>query len=128
MQKKTILVDFDGTLNSYKTKFDFSRPAYLPDPPNPGAIGWLRRLLVTQYEPVIFTTRALVRNTGQVNPEVVEAIKDWLLKYGLEPHAVEAVQVTCIKIPCSLIVDDNCWRFEGRFPTPEELLKLTRKQ
>lgn len=129
MQKKVILVDFDGTLNSYRSGFDASRPEHLPDAPNPGAIGWLRRLITTrQYEPVIFTTRALIRQTGQVNPVVVEAIRDWLLKHGLEREAAHSVQVTCIKLPCSLMVDDNAFRYEGKFPTPEELLKLTGKQ
>jgi hypothetical protein len=128
MEKKTILVDFDGTLNSYRSGFDAGRPHYLPDAPNPGAIGWLRRLMVTQYKPVIFTTRALLRQTGQVNVEVVEAIRDWLYTHGLEKPAADAIEVTCIKIPCSLIVDDNAWRFEGKWPTPEELVKLTRKQ
>jgi len=127
-RKKVVLVDFDGTLNSYKSGFDGKRPQHLPDSPNPGAIGWLRRVYATSvYEPVIFTTRVLNQATGEDDPFVVEAIRDWLINYGLEKMVVHNLRITAKKVPCSLLVDDRAFRYEGKFPDPAEMTKLTSR-
>lgn len=129
--KKIVLVDFDGTLNSYHTGFEPKHPEHLPDGPNPGAIAWLRSLIASQtVEPVIFSTRLLHEESsddsvGRVNHAVETAIRKWLAEHGLDDASALSLRMTCVKIKCSLIVDDHCYRYEGRFPPLTELNKLT---
>lgn len=132
-RRKIVLIDFDGTLNSYKTKFDRNRPELLPDPPLPGAIAFMRRMCASGvYQPVIFTTRVAMEDDLEPggaafrdSPTVQRAIRAWLIEYGLEPVAAQSVRVTCHKVPCSLIIDDNAFRFEGKYPSPTEMDALT---
>lgn len=128
-RRKVVLIDFDGTLNSYKSRFDRDRPEMLPDPPLPGAIAFLRRMCASgAYEPVIFTTRAVMEDDLQPgggaykdNPLVQREIKAWLVAHGLEPVAAQSIRITGAKLPCALIIDDRAFRFEGSYPTPKEM-------
>lgn len=126
MTKKVVLVDFDGTLNSYRSGFEPNAPEHLPDGPNPGAIAWLRRVVASgQYEPVIFTTRVYDERTDDDREIVKSSIRGWLVRHGLEQVVATSIQITSRKIKCSLIVDDNAWRFEGTWPSPAEMSLLT---
>lgn len=126
MAKKTILIDFDKTLNSYTSGWK-GDPWNLPDPPVPGAVAFIRRMIASSsYDPVIFTTRALNKRTMDVEPRVEKAIRAWFVKHGLEPGAAATLRTTCHKIPCSLIIDDKAFRFEGKYPTTEQLGELTK--
>ncbi len=132
-RRKVVLIDFDGTLNSYKTGFVPDRPDLLPDPPNSGAITFLRLLMASpKYEPVIFTSRAL--ETSDFMPgggsyvdsqRVVRAIRDWLVEHGLSALSAQSIRITAAKLPNSLIIDDNGFRFEGKWPDVHEMDKLT---
>jgi hypothetical protein len=126
MDKKRVLVDFDGTINSYRTPFDHERPWHLPDPPVPGAIAWLRRVFASGvYEPVIFTTRVYSAEVDGDDVRVASEIRDWLGRHGLERVVADQMVVTSRKLPCALIVDDNAFRFEGVYPTPHQMAELT---
>lgn len=134
--RKRILIDFDGTLNSYKTGFLPHQPGMLPDPPNPGAITFLRQLVTNpKYEPVIFTARALEASDmmpgggSYVDSQVVvRAIRDWLIEHGLSAVAAQSIRITAAKLPNSLIIDDRGFRFEGKWPSTVEMDALTAEK
>lgn len=113
---KIVYVDFDGVINSYKTKFDTANPSNLPDPPVPGAIEWLSRA-VERFHVVIFTCRML-------QPESEAAIHNWLFKHGMPNNLVDRLAFSCTKRGAEVYIDDRAWRFEGTFPTLDELETL----
>ena len=95
MFKKTILVDLDGVLNTYTGKFDEN---FIP-PIKEGA-----RELITDlsenYKIVIFTTR----NSFLASK--------WIVENGLGEYVEN---VTNVKEPAYLIVDDRCINFDGDY-------------
>lgn len=82
----------------------------MPDPPVPGAIEWLEEMAKT-FEVLIFTTR------GQY-PEARMAIRDWLAEHG---YRGPLLTVTHEKPAALVYLDDRAIRFEGVFPTKEEI-------
>jgi hypothetical protein len=103
-----IAVDFDGVINSYVSRWTGATD--LPDPPVPGAIEWLAEM-VRSFEVIIFTTR------GQY-PEAEAAIHAWLQKHGYCGCLPEVTN----KKPAALVyLDDRAIRFEGAFPSKEEI-------
>lgn len=104
---RTIAVDFDGVINSYKTRVGLNRQNYLPDPPVEGALNWVLTTL-TKFNIIIFTCRA-------VFPEGVVAVKEWLKKWGFPE-----LEVTGEKPIAHLYVDDRGYQFQGdNFPSLE---------
>ena len=93
--KKTILFDLDGVLNIYDGKYD---PNYIP-PIKEGAYELIKELS-QNYKIIIFT----VRNT-------LIASK-WLIENGLDKYVEN---VTNIKEPAYLIIDDRCINFKGDY-------------
>lgn len=106
---RTIAVDFDGVLHSYTS--GWKGPADIPDPPVPGAIEWLNKIS-PHFEVVIFTTR------GE-SIYAKNAIRQYLYDYGWT--AAKGATVTNTKIPAIIYIDDRGWRFEGEFPSKEEI-------
>lgn len=95
MFKKTILFDLDGVLNTYKGVYDKD---FIP-PINRGA----RELIIElseNYKIVIFTTR----NSFMASK--------WILENGLGDYVEN---VTNVKEPAYLIVDDRCINFDGDY-------------
>lgn len=111
---KNIFVDFDGVLNSYQTPF--TTPTHLPDPPIPGAIEWLEEL-VKNFHVTIYTTRML-QGVAQA------ALVDWFLRNGLPMHTIDKMSFSCVKGGADVYIDDRAYRFEGVYPTVEELKTL----
>lgn len=103
-----IAVDFDGVVNSYVS--GWTGPTDLPDPPVSGAIEWLEEM-AKSFEVVIFTTR------GQY-PEAIMAIRNWLAEHG---YCGPLLAVTHKKPAALVYLDDRAIRFEGVFPTKEEI-------
>lgn len=103
-----IAVDFDGVLNSYVS--GWTGATSLPDPPIPGAIEWLEEM-ARSFEVIIFTTR------GQY-PEAKAAIREWLAKHG---YRGPDLRVTNKKPAALVYLDDRALRFEGVFPSKEEI-------
>lgn len=116
----TIAVDFDGVIHRYDTKWINAHT--IPDPPVVGAIEWLGRLVQT-LDVVIYSTRCRTWRGRR-------AIRAWLKKYSgtIWNESVGAVGIEQVKLsfekPAALVyIDDRAWRFDGSFPTAEELLK-----
>lgn len=109
-----VCVDFDGVIFSYVTPW--SGPSFLPDPPVPGAIGWLTRMADSGFHVIIHSVRA---NWD----EGAQAILDWLRLHGLEERVIERIEIWrgLGKPYGALYIDDNAYRFEGVFPEPEEI-------
>ncbi len=95
MLKKTILFDLDGVLNNYDGKYD---EKYIP-PIKDGAYDLIKELS-ENYKIVIFTTRNIFLTSK------------WIIENGLD-RFVE--NITNIKEPAFLIIDDRCINFNGDY-------------
>ena len=93
--KKTILIDLDGVLNLYNGKFD---ELQIPDIKE-GAKEFIEKLS-QDFIVKIFTTRNKILTTK------------WIIKHGL---AEAITDVTDIKEPAHLFLDDRCICFDGDF-------------
>lgn len=98
--KKTILLDLDGVLNTYNNNYN---PDYIP-PMRQGAASFVKKL-AKKYNVKLFTTRS--KNLAS----------DWLTRNSLNEFIKD---VTNEKGPAWLIIDDRCIRFKGKY---EELMK-----
>lgn len=93
--KKTILLDLDGVLNTYNGQYDKN---YIP-PIKDGAYNLIQELS-KDYKIVIFTTRnSLIASK-------------WILENGLDEYVEN---VTNVKEPAYLIIDDRCINFDGNY-------------
>lgn len=103
MIKKTILIDLDGVLNTYNGKYDKN---YIP-PVKDGAYKLIKELS-EDYKIVIFTTRnSLVASK-------------WVIQNGLDKYVEN---VTNVKEPAYLIIDDRCINFEGNYNILKKKIK-----
>ena len=101
---KKILVDLDGVLNEYgKEKFDEN---YIPKI-KLGAKEFLEKLSMTN-ELYLFTTRNLMLATK------------WLIKNGIDCYFKD---VTSIKLPSFLYIDDRTICFKGNYNETFEEIK-----
>jgi hypothetical protein len=107
-ERYTVAVDFDGVLHSYASPWVNAET--IPDPPVPGAIEWLNRI-GADFDVVVHTTRG-------GTPEGVRAIYQWLAFNGF---CGEIKLVTNVKQPALVYIDDRAWRFEGTFPSTDEI-------
>ena len=93
--KKTILFDLDGVLNTYDGKYYKN---YIP-PIKEGAYSLIQELS-KDYKIVIFTTRnSLIASK-------------WVIENGIEEYIEN---VTNVKEPAYLIIDDICINFNGDY-------------
>ncbi|MBR1617819.1 hypothetical protein IJ670_06675 [bacterium] len=95
MFKKTILFDLDGVLNTYDGKYDKN---YIPPITNDAYK--LIQELSKDYKIIIFT----VRNSLLASK--------WVIESGLDEYVEN---VTNIKEPAYLIIDDRCINFKGNY-------------
>ena len=103
MIKKTILFDLDGVLNTYDGNYDKN---YIP-PIKDGAYNLIKELS-QDYKIVIFTTRnSLIASK-------------WVIKNRLDEYVEN---VTNVKEPAYLIIDDRCINFDGNFDNLEQKIK-----
>lgn len=93
--KKTILIDLDGVLNTYRGEYDEN---YIP-PIKEGAKEFLQKLSA-DYKVNIFTTRNLLLTSK------------WLCENDLSEFIDD---ITNIKKPSYLIIDDRCINFDGDY-------------
>ena len=101
--KKTILIDLDGVLNTYSGKYNEN---FIP-PIKDGAKDFLQKLSV-DYKVNIFTTRNLLLTSKWLNENnLSEFIED----------------ITNIKKPSYLIIDDRCINFDGNYDDLIEKIK-----
>ena len=101
--KKIILVDLDGVLNNYKGDFNQN---YIPSPKE-GALEFIKKLSI-KYKVYLFTTRNLL------------LASEWIIKHGFKNYIYE---VTQIKHPAYLYIDDRTICFNGSFQQLEEQIE-----
>ena len=95
--KKKILIDLDGVLNQYgKEKFDENCIPEIKD----GAKEFLENLLDEKTELYLFTTRNLL------------LASKWLIENEIDKYFKD---VTNVKIPAFLHIDDRCVCFNGNY-------------
>lgn len=118
--KKVILVDFDGTLHSYKSgwSYEFNAKVVL-DEPTEGAIEWLREML---KDPELSINILSARNHQEGG---IDAMKFWLERFGLSSEEIAKIGFPLHKIPFWMIIDDRGFCFTGKFPTASEIKKFT---
>ncbi len=95
MKKKTICIDFDGVLNTYTGWSGEDELFEMRD----GCSDFLEKLSKI-YKISVFTAR----NSN--------AVWKWLKKYDLDKFINE---VTNIKVPAQVYIDDRAIRFDGDF-------------
>ena len=96
MYKKKILIDLDGVLNEYgKEPYDENSIPDIKD----GAVDFIKELNKIA-ELYLFTSRNLVLSTK------------WLIKNKIDQYFKD---VTNIKIPSYLYIDDRCICFKGNY-------------
>ena len=121
-----ICCDLDGVLNSYKSGWE--RADLIPDPPVEGAIEALYTYLDAGLSVAIFSARS-------AQPNGIKAMREWLGKHDREyryqnriphnvPHLNDVIFMPDHKPAAKVYIDDRGFRFEGVFPTPDELRGL----
>jgi len=106
--KPTLLIDLDGVLNEYgKGKYDENNIPKIKE----GAKEFIEKLfLLDKYELVLFTTRNSILATK------------WLIENNLDKYFKD---VTNVKIPAYLHIDDRAVCFEGNyFETLDKIKKF----
>ena len=103
MLKKTILFDLDGVLNTYDGNYDKN---YIP-PIKDGAYNLIKELS-KDYKIVIFTSRNSLITSK------------WLVANGLDEYVEN---VTNVKEPAYLMIDDRCINFDGDYKKLKERIK-----
>lgn len=104
MAKKDILIDLDGVLNEYRNT-PFNKD-YIP-PLKKGAEQFLKDLNKTGNL-YLFTTRNAIQATK------------WLIENNIDKYFED---VTNIKIPAYLYIDDRCICFDGNYKETLEQIK-----
>jgi hypothetical protein len=110
-KRHTICVDFDGVLHSYTSPWKGA--TVIPDAPVASAIEWLTHIH-DDYDVAIFSTRA--REAGGIS-----AMRQWLLDHGLDEAILERISFPREKPLARVYIDDRAWKFEGTFPTADEI-------
>ena len=112
--KKVVIVDFDGVIHSYTS--GWKGASVIPDPPVPGAIDWLSRL-VQKFEVCIYSSRS--RQWGGKR-----AMRAWLKKHSggfwyecFGFRGLEDIRFPTKKPAAFLTIDDRCICFGGTFPS-----------
>jgi hypothetical protein len=120
-----LCVDFDGVIHSLKSGSQGDDQTIILDPPNLGALEWLKAAM-EHWDVQIYSARSA--HTG-----AIEAMKSWLFKHArdewnheLATEFVARLKFPMQKPPAFLMIDDRAICFEGDFSTldPEELLNF----
>lgn len=107
----TIAIDFDGVLSKYTGWKGYSAPL---DPPVEGAIQAIRDYQDAGLSVAIYTSRA------DSSAQVIR-IEQWLREHGLEFKRIKEIQISNLKPPATVYLDDRAFQFNGIFPTPGEI-------
>ena len=121
-----ICLDFDGVLHSYES--EWIDADVIPDPPVDGAIETLYTYLDAGLTLAILSVRSAL-------PGGIQAMREWLGKHDREyryqnrirhnvPTLNDRIYMPDHKPAAKVYVDDRGFRFEGVFPTPDELRAL----
>lgn len=120
--RRTVAIDFDGVIHAHRAPWTF--PEQINDGPVPGAFEFMGRVLA-EFNVVIFSARA-------DSPQPRAAICFWLQAHWPAVKVVAGngesilvgdtwIHITNVKPHAFIYIDDRGWKFEGTFPTLEEL-------
>lgn len=120
--KRIICLDFDGVVHSYTS--GWKGPRVIPDPPMPGALQFMHRLLNDGFDVHIHSSRSgywlgrMAMRTWLYNHAVAKGL--W---YELGPGdtGLEDVKFPLYKPPAHVSIDDRALRFVGNWPSHDEL-------
>jgi hypothetical protein len=114
VERKTIAIDFDSTIHSYTS--GWKGATEIPDPPVFGAFEFIEEML-EHFDVTVFTTR-VVGNIG-----ARAAIWEWFEKHGMSKSVINNPGFTLsdTKPKALVYIDDRGFRFEGVWPTVDEL-------
>jgi hypothetical protein len=145
----TVVVDFDGVLHSYESGWQGA--TVIPDPPVQGRWRsvfdnegiWLRDVWAPSAQEFIqmlldAKIDVAVMSTRGDTPEGVEAMAAWFRQHDFPPLTSDTpgwdapvaegtpsegsfIIVGATKPAAVLYIDDRAWRFDGLFPTLEEI-------
>lgn len=108
--KYSIAVDFDGVIHQYVSQWVDEHT--IPDPPMPGAFAWLRQM-VEHYRVIVYSSRL---------PAGLSEMGRWFEENGGQDLLERLEFWDKPGKPTALIyVDDRGFRFEGAFPTLEQI-------
>lgn len=110
-QKPILVLDFDGVLHSYDSKW--TTPSEIPDPPVAGSLEFVQSAL-EHFTVAVFSSRS--SDSGGRN-----AMIGWLARHGFP---TDLMLFPIHKPPAFLTIDDRAITFTGVFPNPQELLKF----
>ncbi len=131
MRRKTLCLDFDGVVNSYKSGWTTADD--FPDVPVDGAIEFIRKAQ-KYFVVVIHSSRFNGSHPGLCVPIVFDKMEQWFRTHGfdgmienyerwIEKTASENPLILCsVKPPAFMTLDDRGATFTGVFPDPESLL------
>ncbi len=113
--RRTVAIDFDGVIHKHVSKWTVAHEIH--DDPVEGAFDFIERVL-EEFDVTIFSARA-------ADPMGSKAIVGWLIHHwmaaGRDRAIIERVVISARKPHAFIYIDDRGWRFEGTFPTMEEL-------
>ncbi len=109
-REKTICLDFDGVINSYKNGWNKGK---LDDPPVPGAIKWLNRMI---------KTHEIILHSARLNDvDQIPIVNRWLRDNGATEETMEKLQ-WAKKPHADVYIDDRAFAFTGsNFPSEAEI-------
>lgn len=121
-----IALDFDGTVHAYDSSW--TTALKINDGPVEGAIEWLEEMV--KHASIIIWSCRINPDNGKVDPSGVRrvaAIDEWLAAHGLSEFARNRLSFWLKrgKPHADVYLDDRGVRFEGKFPTLEELSSLS---
>lgn len=108
MKKKTLVLDFDGVINSYVSGWTED----IVDPPNPGALEFCQEA-IKHFDVHVHSSRC-----GSL--EGRNKIRAWLDKHGFP----EEIRVSEHKPPAFVTIDDRAITFMGSWPDMDSLLSF----
>jgi hypothetical protein len=108
-KQKTICLDFDGVVHSYKSGWQGA--ANIPDKPVPGAFQFIERCLGRGYDVAIFSSRSNEKGA-------IKSMQSWMLKHGCPAEIMAKVHFPLgHKPPAHIYIDDRGHCFDGMWPS-----------
>ena len=117
MNNFTVCIDFDGVIHSYTS--GWKGASVIPDPPVKGAIEALH-LYLHYFDVAIYSSRS-----GQEGG--IEAMASFIEENDTHEHdyrLVDKLRFPETKPPAMVYIDDRGFRFEGVFPSADEIKSL----
>lgn len=113
--RPAVSIDFDGVIHQHVSPWTTATEIH--DPPVDGALDFLRELHREGFVIQIHSARANA-------PDSEAAIVRWFQLHGLEFQVLDAMSISSVKRGALVYIDDRGFRFEGTFPTLEQIRAL----